>query len=142
VAAALPSAQREAAALELLARAEGHGAGGAHGAAVRDLERAVRLVPYHEMPYTNLAAALGATREPTGLARAVTVLRAACKAGVRSERIERNLAVALSELEREAEAAPHYLAAWRLSPVSMAGSLVRARAGSGGWEPRRAWPMR
>ena len=28
----------------------------------------------------------------------------------------------------EAEAAPHYLAAWRLSPISMTGGLVRARA--------------
>ena len=96
-----------------------------HAAAIRELQAAVRLVPWHELPYVNLAAVQGATRDPAQLEGAAVALRAAIAGGLRSSLLHQNLAVTLSHLEREAEALPHYLEAARLDPQASPGALAK-----------------
>ncbi len=118
--------RREQAATECMERAEVLHARADHAAAAIELEHAVRLLPWHEAPYTNLAYVLGTTGRADDLERAVSALRSALDGGLRSARVHFNLAVTLSRLERESEASPHYLSAWRTSPdAEMRPALAR-----------------
>ena len=111
----------EAALLRHLEDAEAFGDRAEHARAAREYEAAIKLVPWQPLAYINLAVACGETGDEAYIARSVAAMRAGVAGGMADVHpLQLNLAVALSELERDAEAAPHYLAAWRLSPTTPA----------------------
>lgn len=107
-----------------------------YGRAAAVLRKAVRLHPTSALAYSHLAEALSSTHQRDDTEEAVRHLQAAIAGGGVSHMLHHNLASLLAKLEREAEATPHYFAAWRLAPHIEGEALARglsARMGSCDW---------